>query len=182
MLNGEIITANRRREGSRPAPFRWWHAALFWLLVNLPGLVIGWRDELFPGFRSPPLRPPGFLFPIIWFFITVCTLGAGLRILNNRTMKRRRLHIGLQALFWLDFLVFPYFFFALSSPILGGLLTQTIFLLALAEVAMLWCDDRTDSYLMMPLLVWGAFAGLYAATWQALYNPDPFLGWPALLG
>jgi len=162
-------------------PFKWWHAALFWLVVNLPGFVSGWREELFPGFLEPPLRPPGFLFPVIWFAITVCTLWAGLRILNIQAMNRRLMHIVLQGLFWLDFVLFPYFFFGLSSPILGSVLTLLIFLLALIEVATLLRDDRQASYLMMPLLAWGAFAGLYLSTWQMLYNPDPFLGLPALL-
>lgn len=180
-MNSDSMTADNRLDAAR-GPFRWWHAAIFWVLVNLPGFVIGWREDLFPGFRSPPLRPPGIAFPFIWFFITVCTLWAGLSILNDRAMPRRASHIVLQALFWLDFVLFPYFFFGRSSSIIGGLLTQIIFLLALAEVALLWRDDRKASYLMLPLMAWGAFAGLYASTWQALYNPDPFLGWPALLG
>lgn len=162
-------------------PFKWWHAALFWLAVNLPGFVFSWREELFPGFLSPPLRPPGILFPFIWFFITVCTLWAGLRILNNRDLNRRSNHISLQGLFWLDFAIFPYFFFGKSSPVIGGALTLLIFFIALIEAATLWHDDRRSSFLMMPLLGWGAFAGLYASTWQILYNPDPYLGLPALL-
>lgn len=162
-------------------PFKWWHAAAFWLVVNTPGFVTGWREQLFPGFLEPPLRPPGFVFPVLWFAINVCTLWAGLRILNSKSLKRRSMHIALQGLFWLDFLLFPYFFFGKSSPIIGGMLTQIIFVLALAEVVTLWRDDRTASILMMPLLAWGAFAGLYLSTWQMLYNPDPFLGVPALL-
>jgi translocator protein len=181
-MSRDSIAADSRIEHAHALAFRWWHAALFWLLVNLPGFAIGWREDLFPGFESPPWRPPGFLFPFIWFFINVCTLWAGLRILNDKALRRRPRHIALQALFWLDFVLFPYFFFGLSSPIIGGLLTQVIFLVALAEVVMLWRDDRNASYLMLPLMAWGAFAGLYASTWQALYNPDPFLGWPALLG
>lgn len=180
-MNGDTTTPAGRGEPLRHRVVRWWHAALFWLLVNIPGLLTGYREELFPGFRSPPLRPPGFAFPIIWFFITVCTLWVGLRILNKPEMSRRRLHIFLQGLFWLIFAVFPYFFFTLSSPIIGGLLTQLIFLIALAEVVLLWRDDRKSSYLMLPLLAWGAFAGLYVSTWQALFNPDPFLGLSALL-
>ncbi len=176
-MTAEIPTQSRQISG----PFKWWHAALFWLVVNTPGFVSGWREQLFPGFLEPPLRPPGFLFPVIWFAITVCTLWAGLRILNNKTLNRRSMHIVLQALFWLDFVLFPYFFFGQSSPIIGGVLTQLIFLLALIEVTTLWRDDRNASYLMMPLLAWGAFAGLYLATWQMLYNPDPYLGIPALL-
>jgi len=163
------------------AAFTWWHAAAFWLVVNAPGFATGFREELFPGFLIPPLRPPAELFPFLWLSINVCTLWAGLRILNNRDLNRRAIHIALQAAFWLDFAIFPYFFFGQSSPVIGGALTVLIFLLALAEVILLWRDDRTSAYLMTPLLAWGAFAGLYLSTWQALYNPDPYLGTPALL-
>jgi tryptophan-rich sensory protein len=158
-----------------------WHAAAFWLVANIPGLMSGFRDELFPGYVVPPLRPPAVLFPIIWLAINICTLWAGLRIVNNRTLNRRRLHIALQAGFWLDFMIFPYFFFTQSSSIIGGALTLIIFLVALAEVSLLWRDDRKAAYLMMPLLAWGTFAGIYLSTWQILFNPDPFLGIPALI-
>lgn len=162
--------------------FVWWHAAVFLLVVNIPGSLVGFRDELYPGYRVPPLRPPAELFPFIWLGINICTLWAGLRILNNRNLNRRPIHIGLQAAFWLDFAIFPYFFFGQSSPVLGGLLTMLIFVIAAAEVALLWRDDRKAAYLMMPLLAWGAFAGLYASTWQMLFNADPYLGTSALLG
>lgn len=162
--------------------FAWWHAALFLLVVNVPGFFAGFRDELYPGYRAPPLRPPAELFPFIWLGINVCTLWAGLRILNNRNLNRRPIHVGLQLAFWLDFAIFPYFFFGKSSPVLGGLLTMLIFVIAAAEVALLWRDDRKAAYLMMPLLAWGAFAGLYASTWQMLFNADLYLGTPALLG
>lgn len=161
--------------------YRWWHAALFWTLVSIPGFIFSWREELFPGYREPPLRPPGFLFPIIWFCINVCILWAGLRILNNRSLHQRALHITFQALFWLDFLVFPYFFFEKSSSIIGGLLTIMIFFFILPSVAMLWTTDRKSSLLMLPLLLWSAFAGFYLSVWQVMHNPDPYLGLPALM-
>ena len=176
-MTAQTLTQTRPDNG----PFKWWHAALFWLAVNAPGFMIGWREQLFPGFLEPPFRPPGSLFPVFWFAITVCTLWVGLRTLNNKDLDRRSLHIVLQGLFWLDFVIFPYFFFGQSSPIIGGVLTQLIFVLALIEVRTLWGDDRKSSFLMMPLLCWGAFAGLYLSTWQMLYNPDPYLGLPALL-
>ncbi|MEA1617378.1 TspO/MBR family protein [Erythrobacter sp. T5W1-R] len=162
--------------------FVWWHAAVFLLVVNIPGSLVGFRDELYPGYRVPPLRPPAELFPFIWLGINICTLWAGLRILNNRNLNRRPIHIGLQAAFWLDFAIFPYFFFGQSSPVLGGLLTMLIFVVAAAECALLWRDDRKAAYLMMPLVAWGAFAGLYASTWQMFFNADPYLGTAALLG
>lgn len=177
-----MADAVTRNPGTAYHTYKWWHAAAFWLLVNIPGFMTGFRDELFPGFISPPLRPPAWMFPIIWLFINICTLWAGLRILNNRSLQRRTLHIWLQAMFWLDFAIFPYFFFGQSSPVIGGGLTLIIFFLAAAEVILLWRDDRKSAFLMTPLLVWGAFAGLYASIWQALYNPDPYLGTPALLG
>ena len=109
---------------ARPYPpaFRWRHAALFWLLVNAPGyLFFPWREALFPGFRAPALRPPGDAFPVIWFVITVCALLAGLRILNDRAMRRRTVHLGLQGLFWAVYAVFPAFFFRHGQPDHGSI-------------------------------------------------------------
>ncbi|OYY70030.1 tryptophan-rich sensory protein [Sphingomonas sp. 28-63-12] len=177
-----MISTTGARATPHRARFAWWIGALFLLVVNLPGLMIGWREELFPGFLVPPLRPPGFVFPIVWMFLNICTIWAGLRILNAAALPRRSLHIGLQTAFWLDFLVFPAAFFGASSPILGGLLTLLIFALALAEVLLLWRHDRQSAWLMVPLTCWGAFAGLYLSIWQALYNPDPFFGVAALVG
>jgi len=170
-------------EGARPSrPFKWWHAILFWALVNAPGAFIGWREELFPAYRVPPFRPPGFVFPVVWLFINVCMLAAGLRILNRPDMLRRKVHIGLQAAFWISFMLFPYFYFAKSSSIVGGALTILIFAIAATEARMLWRDERIAGALMLPLFVWAGFAGLYLSVWQALFNPDPYLGLAAPLG
>ncbi|BAY46576.1 hypothetical protein SAMD00079811_41880 [Scytonema sp. HK-05] len=161
--------------------FKWWHAALFWVVVNACSLPWPWREELFPGFQAAPLRPPGAVFPVIWFIINVCALAAGLRILNRPDTPRRSTHLKLQGAFWFIFAIFPFFTFGLSSPIVGGVLTQAIFVIALAEVIMLWRDERMSAYLLLPLLAWGAFAGIWVSTWQYLHNRDPWLGTPALL-
>jgi len=164
-----------------PKRFHWWQAALFWLAVNAPGWFIPWREDLFPGFRAPALRPPGAVFPVVWFVITVCALAAGLRTLNNAALARRGTHLGLQAGFWLCYLVFPVGFFGLASPVLGFVLTFAILVIAAVDVALLARDDATSALLLTPLLLWAAFAGLYIAPVQALWNPDPLFGLPAML-
>jgi translocator protein len=177
-----FVSAVEAGSGAARPRYRWWHAGLFWLVVNAPGWVFAWREALFPGFRVPALRPPGAAFPVIWFVITVAALGAGLRTLNRRGMPRRALHLRLQAAFWLAYLVFPAFFFGLSSVVAGFVLTFGIFVVAAAEVLLLWRDDRTAALLLVPLLLWTGFAGLYVAPMQVLLNPDPLLGTRPLLG
>ena len=105
----------------------------------------------------------------------------GLRILNNKSLNRRSFHIAMQAFYWSAFMIFPFFFFGKSSPVLGGLITGLIFAIALTEATTLWRDDRKAAYFMLPLLAWTAFASFYVSVWQILYNPDPYLGLPALL-
>jgi benzodiazapine receptor len=168
-------------EAGSEAIFKWWHGALFLLLAYLPGIPYPWREELFPGFLSPPLRPPGAIFPVIWITINICMIWAGLRILNNSGLRRRSFHIAMHTLYWVCFVIFPYFFFGKSSPVLGGLITFLIFIIAFAETITLWKGDRKTAYLMLPLLAWTSFASFYASVWQVLYNPDPYLGLPALL-
>ncbi len=158
----------------------WAHAAIFLVAANLPGIVSGWREKLFPGFLEPPLRPPGILFRFIWFALNLCTLAAALRILNNRALPDRMFNLGLQAVFWTTFAIFPLFYFGLSSPIIGSALTLIIFGVAFAQVVSLWGADRKAAILMVPLACWGAFAGFYASIWQVMFNPDPFLGVPPL--
>lgn len=165
-----------------PPPYRWWHGVLFWIAVYLPGLATPPRDLLFPGFLVPPLRPPAEVFPLVWVFITACTVWAGLRILNARDLPGRGAHLARQGVFWAAFMAFGPVFFGLSSPIGGAVLTALIFAVAAAEVVTLWPRDRMAAALMAPLAVWTGFAGFYLAPWQVLYNPDPFLGVGPLLG
>jgi tryptophan-rich sensory protein len=175
-------TSSVEQSGSvSPNRYRWWHAAMFWLAINAPGWLFPWREVLFPGFREPALRPPGEVFPVVWFVITVSALCAGLRVVNDRLMNRRYTHVCLQATFWFAYAVFPLFFFGLSSPVVGFVLTFGIFVIAVAEVVLLWSDDRWSALLLLPLLLWAAFAGLYIAPVQALSNPDPLLGTPPVL-
>lgn len=166
----------------RPATrWTWWHAAIFLVAANIPGFLIGWREKLYPGFVEPPLRPPGALFPIIWLVLNILTVWAALRILNNHHLPNRRFNLALQAIFWIDFAIFPFFFFRLSSPILGSALTIIIFVVAFMQVLSLWNVDRKTAILMIPLACWGAFAGFYASIWQIIYNADPFLALPPLI-
>lgn len=166
---------------SQPVRYTWWQAGLFWLAVNAPGWVFAWRENLFPGFRIPAWRPPGEVLPWVWLVITVAALTAGLRMLNHPALPRRRTHLRLQALFWALYLVFPGFFFGFSSPIAGFVVTFGIFMVAAVEVSLLWRDDKPSAWLLLPLLLWTGFAGLYVAPMQVLLNPDPLFGTGAML-
>lgn len=161
--------------------YRWYHAAIFAVLVELPAIAVPWREHLFDGFRIPPLRPPGAIFPLVWAVIVLCMLIAGLRILNRPGLPRRDLHLALHATYWLAYVAFPIAYFGLSSPWLGAILTLLIMGVALMECRLLWPADRAAALLMLPLCAWSLFAGLYLSTWQALYNPDPLLRLQAML-
>ncbi len=169
-------TAHTTRGRPTAGPVRWWHAVLFWMLVNAPSLLTRDTSIPFDGYVVAPLQPPAWVFPVVWFILNVFQLWGDVRLLNRREgIRHWTALVLLQAALWVIFATFTTVYFTLGSPILAAVWTIAFFVLASLSIALVWHDDRAVALSWVPLILWSGFASAVAVQ-QALLNPDRVFG------
>lgn len=156
--------------------FRWWHAFLIFVVVNLvSALPAGFSGDqaFYNSFKLPSLAPPDWLFPPMWLFLNITSLVALYRVANFPGSERRTRFLVAEAVGWVLFGIFATLYFWLHSPILAAI--DTVLYAVLTLVSLLSCLslDRIAALLIAPRMAWLALAS-YVSVYGALYNADPF--------
>lgn len=125
--------------------------------------------EQYGGLRQPPLSPPGWLFPAVWFVLFVLMgIAAYLVWMRDSTGRNGALILyGAQ-------LVFNFFwtliFFNLQNYALAFFWLLALWLLILLTTLQFFKETTAAGWLLVPYLAWVTFAGyLNAGVW--LLNP-----------
>ena len=116
--------------------------------------------ETFESLKQPPLSPPGWLFPVVWTALFALMGIASYLVVRSpapeRTVKRALIFYGIQ--------LGLNFFWTIHFLNLG------LYLVSFFWLILLWCFillttlqfaaiRRLAGYLMIPYLIWVAFAG-----------------------
>jgi tryptophan-rich sensory protein len=145
------------------------------LLVAALGGAATDTGPWYQALRKPSWQPPDWLFAPVWTLIFALTALAGLRAwLRTPDAKGRDRLLAAYALNALLNILWSVLFFTLRRPDW-----------ALVEVAPLWLSvlliavvsgrrDRVASWLLVPYLVWVAFAGVL--NWSVVELNAPFSG------
>ena len=125
--------------------------------------------EQYGGLRQPPLSPPGWLFPAVWFVLFVL-MGVAAYLVWMRDSTGRN---GALILYGAQ-LVFNFFwtliFFNLQNYALAFFWLLALWLLILLTTLQFFKETHAAGWLLVPYLAWVAFAGyLNAGVW--LLNP-----------
>lgn len=125
--------------------------------------------EQYGGLRQPPLSPPGWLFPAVWFVLFVL-MGVAAYLVWMRDSTGRN---GALILYGAQ-LVFNFFwtliFFNLQNYALAFFWLLALWLLILLTTLQFFKETTAAGWLLVPYLAWVAFAGyLNAGVW--LLNP-----------
>lgn len=114
----------------------------------------------FAALNKPPLSPPGWLFPVVWTILFLLMGIASYLVLTSEQSKQtidRAL-----CLYWVQLAVnffWPIFFFNLSLYLFSFIWLVLLWLLILAATVRFYRVSQTAGYLMLPYLLWVAFAG-----------------------
>ena len=169
----------------RPERYLWWHALLFYGAASgVSGLATGRgagdrKDyrSFYEGMEQAPFDPPGWAFGPAWALNNASTLWGNLRLLNAKDAPDRRALLVLQGASWVLFFAFGYVYFRKRSPILALADTAAMWALTVASVAVSLKGGRKDVALSVgTLLAWLTLA-TPVASYQAVKNPDPLLGY-----
>lgn len=120
---------------------------------------------------KPALTPPGWLFPLAWTLLYVLIGFALAMVLHARGARGRWLGVGLFALQLALNLTWTPVFFGMHQVGTALVVILAMLAAAVATTVVFGGIRRTAAWLMVPYLVWIAFAGVL--TWRiGQLNPD----------
>ncbi len=114
----------------------------------------------FAALNKPPLSPPGWLFPVVWTLLFILMGLASYLVLMsgrprqtvNKALRLYGIQLGVN-FFW------SIFFFNLSLYLFSFLWLILLWLLILAATVRFYQISQTAGSLMLPYVLWVAFAG-----------------------
>lgn len=113
--------------------------------------------DIFTSINKPALSPPGWLFPIVWTFLYVLMGIASYLVLQSgkdtaSAIRAYGIQLAFQ-FFW------PILFFNLEMYLLAFFWLIVLWLYILLTTILFYQISRPAGYLMLPYLLWVAFAG-----------------------
>ena len=125
----------------------------------LAGLLTAEGTREFAELRKPFLSPPAWLFPIAWTILyTLMGIASYIIWTAVTTYEKRREALGLYAIQLMFNFLWPIIFFNLKEYFFAFIWIVTLWLFIFATKQRFEKIDKTASYLLIPYLVWVAFA------------------------
>ena len=158
-------------------PFRWWYAAIIFVVVNLISALpagLNGNEFIYNSFQQPIVAPPDWLFPPMWLFLNITSLVALYIVANSlKQQPEKQLFLALEMFGWVLFAIFTTLYFGLNSPILGAIDTVAGLIVAVASLTCCYSISREASILISFRALWLVLAS-YVSVYVALNNVDPF--------
>ena len=132
---------------------------------GLAALFTGNSMEFYQSLKQPPLSPPGWVFPLAWTILySLMGVAAYLVWMRDSTGRHGALFFyGLQLIF--NF-VWPLLFFNARAYLASLIWLLLLWVLILITTARFFQETKAAGWLMIPYLLWVAFAGyLNAGVW-----------------
>ncbi|SCW39110.1 TspO and MBR related proteins [Sphingobium faniae] len=157
-------------------------AYLRWALVTVPAVLFlgllsgklansGYANRWFAALAKPDLIPPAWLFPVAWTLLYILMALALAMVLHARGASGRGIAI---ALFLVQFalnLIWSPLFFRAHQVGHALVLILVLSLLVAVTTALFWRIRRAAGLLLLPYLLWLAFAS-YLNYEVGRLNPD----------
>ncbi|MCT4618102.1 MAG: tryptophan-rich sensory protein [Marinisporobacter sp.] len=145
---------------------------VFIFIPQLVGILSGFltrgSSDAYQNLIQPSFAPPGWVFPIVWVILYLLMGIASYRIWmlggEKKEVKNALFYYGLQ-------LVFNFFwsilFFGVGLRGLAFIELLVLFVLIIITTMKFYRLDKTAGYLMIPYILWVAFAAiLNFSIWQ----------------
>ena len=113
--------------------------------------------KTFQALNKPPLSPPGWLFPVVWTLLYILMGIASYLVLTSGKPSRSALTFyGLQLLFNFFWSII---FFNLERYLFAFVWLIALWILIFITTVLFYKISKPAGYLMIPYLLWVAFAG-----------------------
>jgi tryptophan-rich sensory protein len=149
-------------------------AAMLAGIVAVLGATITDTGPWYQALAKPDWAPPDAAYGIAWTAIYACTALAGVAAwLAAPSWREREWLLGLFALNGFLNILWSLLFFRLHRPDWAAIEVAALWLSVAALVAVCGRRSRTAAVLLLPYLIWVAFAGYLNVTIVQLNGPLP---------
>ena len=127
---------------------------------GVAALLTGGAMDAFETMNKPPLSPPGWLFPVVWTILYALMGTASFLTLESRGPQEIiRRGITLYALQLAFNFLWPLFFFKMEWYLFAFIWLIALWVLILLTLRQFRRVSKPAANLMIPYLIWVAFAG-----------------------
>ncbi len=144
------------------------------LLALVVGGLGGAATTIGPWYYAlakPSWQPPDWLFGPVWTTIYVLTAIAGVKAWNRANEEQRRHYLGALLLNCVLNLLWSLIFFTSRRPDIALIEVVLLWLSILLLASLPWKYSRASSWLLLPYLLWVAFAAYLNWTIVRLNSP-----------
>ncbi len=125
-------------------------------------------DTWYVALKKPSFTPPNWLFPVVWIILYIMMgIAAGIvwsKGFYHKWVKTALYHFGFQLLLNAAWSIF---FFGMRNPLIALVDILALFILLLFTIRWFKVVNSTAAYLLIPYLIWVAFAtALNFSIWQ----------------
>ena len=125
---------------------------------GLSALATANNMNIYDKIQSPPLSPPGWLFPVVWTILFVLMgISAAMIFLSKSKKKDDALFIYAVSLV-LNF-SWSIFFFNMQSFIISFIVLVALWLSIIITIIQYYKIHKAAAWLQLPYLLWVTFAG-----------------------
>lgn len=130
------------------------------LVGGLSALITRTGMDTFETINKPPLSPPGWLFPVVWTVLFILMgIASYLVLVSGKPqgeINRALTVYGVQLIFNFFWSIF---FFNFSLYLFSFIWLVLLWLLILTTAVLFYRISKPAGYLMVPYILWVAFAG-----------------------
>ncbi|MFR4799012.1 MAG: TspO/MBR family protein [Lentihominibacter sp.] len=124
---------------------------------SIAAIITRGGSETFSAIDKPPLSPPGWLFPVMWTILYILMGIASYLVMNSSKPH------GSAAAFYMIQLVFNFFwpiiFFNFELYLISFIWLVLLWILILITMILFSKISKPAAWLLLPYLLWVAFAG-----------------------
>lgn len=131
------------------------------LLVGaISGFISRGSMETFRSLNKPPLSPPGWIFPVVWTVLFILMgIASYLVLVSGKPQQTVNKALTVYAVQLVFNFFWTIFFFNFSLYLFAFIWLVILWVLILITTVLFYGISKTAGYLMVPYLLWTAFAG-----------------------
>ena len=122
---------------------------------GVAGIITGGSSDVYSQFVKPPLSPPGWVFPVVWTILYIC-MGLAFYFVWQSDAPSKSTAMQL---YFIQLAMNFVWFFRFGAYGFSFVWLLVLWILILFTVFAFYAADKKAGYLMIPYLLWVAFAG-----------------------
>ena len=125
---------------------------------GLSALSIANNMNIYDKINTPPLSPPGWLFPVVWAILFIVMGVSSAMIFTSKSSKKDDALFIYAVSLVLNF-SWSIFFFNMQSFILSFIILVALWLSIIITIIQYYKINKVSAWLQLPYLLWVTFAG-----------------------